>query len=398
MSNHPPGTPSADPLEGSQNSLDHALLESLFYNEMALMDGVEDVEVKVEQDLLKDFGVSDRTVPITAQQQNIQHLSSGRGIRHNVVPAATQRNNMVSQFATLAERLGIDLPPQVLSKLTNQPAAAEVSNPAPSSSAAANNNNANSSNTLTEQLQTAATASIAAATSTKRKDENKLPYSKRRKKPRLDDCERRLAELQAENELLKKHLETISSQSQKLDQERKVAETKMRSMFHSNAPDSELKPAVHHFTEMYSDYGKKRHQELCFHLEQLQRLANPTNFTKMGLWTLAGESTTNHNPINSLLQKELNISPAQGRKILEQRQKIRTLCDNLKVTHSLLNKLQTLCGKKTQIFHDRMKLCEEILKPTQVVKLLLWIDENSQILGTVCPGWGSEQMQKSAAE
>jgi hypothetical protein len=36
------------------------------------------------------------------------------------------------------------------------------------------------------------------------------------------------------------------------------------------------------------------------------------------------------NPIAGMLQKELGISPAQGRKILDQRQKIQTVCSNLK--------------------------------------------------------------------
>jgi hypothetical protein len=91
------------------------------------------------------------------------------------------------------------------------------------------------------------------------------------------------------------------------------------------------------------------------------RLANPTNFTKMGLWTLGGgvqalsTSSSNSgnvssntstggspnsgsnrgsnggkNPIAGMLQRELGISAQQGRKILEQRQKIQKVCSNLK--------------------------------------------------------------------
>jgi len=44
-----------------------------------------------------------------------------------------------------------------------------------------------------------------------------------------------------------------------------------------------------------------------------------------------------------------------------------------------------------------MTKCREILTPKQVVKLLLWIDANSDTLGTVCPGWGSEQFQRKPA-
>jgi hypothetical protein len=63
----------------------------------------------------------------------------------------------------------------------------------------------------------------------------------------------------------------------------------------------------------------------------------------------------------------------------------------------LLGKLKTLCEQKTKIFHDRMEKCREILSPKQVVKLLMWINENSSTLGSVCPGWGSEQFQTTKA-
>jgi hypothetical protein len=59
-------------------------------------------------------------------------------------------------------------------------------------------------------------------------------------------------------------------------------------------------------------------------------LANPTNFTKMGLWTLGQQSLDTTNPIAGILQKELGITSQQGRKILEQRQKIQRVCTNLK--------------------------------------------------------------------
>jgi hypothetical protein len=62
-----------------------------------------------------------------------------------------------------------------------------------------------------------------------------------------------------------------------------------------------------------------------------------------------------------------------------------------------MGKLNALCQHKTRIFHDRMTKCREILTPKQVIKLLIWIDENSQTLGSVCPGWGSEQFRTKPA-
>ena len=121
-------------------------------------------------------------------------------------------------------------------------------------------------------------------------------------------------------------------------------------------------------------------------------LVNPTNFTKMGLWTL-GQSTRDpkRNPIAGILVKELTITPQQGKKILDQSEKIRKLCDNLKETHALLVKLKALCEKKTQIFQDRMSKCTQILTSQQVVKLISWISDHTELLESICPGWGTEQ-------
>ena len=114
----------------------------------------------------------------------------------------------------------------------------------------------------------------------------------------------------------------------------------------------------------------------------------------MGLRTLGQSSqNTKKNPIAGILVKELDITPQQGRKILEQSEKIRKLCDNLKEAHSLLVTLKHLCEKKTRTFQDRMNKCTEILTSEQVVKLIIWINGNTQLLEKVCPGWGTEHIQ-----
>jgi len=465
------GSSVPDPLEGS-STLDHALLESLFYNELVAMAPGEDFSdssllglattappsldgdlsvtsatsslpntaaapldptVDMEREMLRGYGVThysptpaSSSGPAAAgdavgetrsssvgllpslpfvpppgndrtQQHRNQMAASRRGIRHNVAPVAPARpvvaaaavpapppvtatavvneeekhKKLVTQFATLAGRLGITLPPQVLQKLTanaaanttmappplNQPTAAFPQNATASaasmppvtasSTSAASFTSSSTPAPLVQHLQSTAAEAIAAVTQKRSAEDmssannaaaaannnNSTKYSKRRKKPRLSDCERKLAELQAEHALLKRHLDNISNAKRVTDSERVAAEHRMRRMLQENAPDEELDPVIQSFTELYSDYGRKRHEELNFHLEQLQRLANPTNFTKMGLWTLGGQSrnkATGNDPIAGLLQKELGITQQQGRKILEQRQKVQEVCSNLK--------------------------------------------------------------------
>jgi hypothetical protein len=130
-----------------------------------------------------------------------------------------------------------------------------------------------------------------------------------------------------------------------------------------------------------------------------RRLANPTNFTKMALWTMAkandSKNLSNQNPLVGILGKELNVTPQQVRKMLVHRQKIRDLCSNLNATMALIHQLSDLCEQKNKKFNDRMTKTREILNPKQVVKLIMWIKDHSDVLGNVCPGWTSEQVLKS---
>ena len=113
----------------------------------------------------------------------------------------------------------------------------------------------------------------------------------------------------------------------------------------------------------------------------------------MGLWTLGQDSTNpKRNPIAGILQKELDITSQQGRKIIDQREKIHAVCENLKECLVLLGKLKSLCEQKTKIFHDRTNRCREILTSKQTVKLIIWINDNTELLESVCPGWGTEHI------
>jgi chromosome segregation ATPase len=116
-----------------------------------------------------------------------------------------------------------------------------------------------------------ATEGAATATSTN-SNESKPTYSKRRKKPRLSDCETKLAQLKAENEQLKRHLQNVSNKAHKFDKEKEEAGKNIARLIHDpNAGPREMGMSVRKFSDMYSDYGVNRQQELSFHLEQLQR-------------------------------------------------------------------------------------------------------------------------------
>ena len=123
--------------------------------------------------------------------------------------------------------------------------------------------------------RTASTENLSRAVSSQARPanpENKPTYSKRRKKPRLSDCEAKLAQLKAENEQLKRHLQNVSNKAHKFDKEKEEAGKQIaRFMNDPNAGPREMEASVRKFSDMYSDYGVNRQQELSFHLDQLQR-------------------------------------------------------------------------------------------------------------------------------
>ena len=89
----------------------------------------------------------------------------------------------------------------------------------------------------------------------------------------------------------------------------------------------------------FAEYEISSHGSLTILLSMLtfiysNRLAAPTTITKMTLWT-CGQSDQfffkpKSNPIAGILMKELDITPVQGRKIVERRDKIREVCDNIR--------------------------------------------------------------------
>eukprot|EP00546_Thalassionema_frauenfeldii_P016390 CAMPEP_0178898388 /NCGR_PEP_ID=MMETSP0786-20121207/2304_1 /TAXON_ID=186022 /ORGANISM="Thalassionema frauenfeldii, Strain CCMP 1798" /LENGTH=457 /DNA_ID=CAMNT_0020569103 /DNA_START=55 /DNA_END=1426 /DNA_ORIENTATION=- len=455
----PSNQPDSEGIEGgNSSSVEHALLESLFYNEMMMMDessslspefmaylssnegnvqGTPDAGAIAEKEMLRDFGVSSidakssvpafdeltpqppsdpckntwpgkATVPNPVQSTahntstqipiSDQTKPSDRGLSQ--VDSKDQTQVLISQFAVLARRLGISLPAGVVSSL-----AASVSSTHPNENLAALSGlieeHTRNTSEIVQNENGACTAEFGDPSSLNNPNdhekkratmENSLHIVKDAKNQTYPNCESKLSALKAENEMLKRHLDTVTNRSKMFEQERKKQEDEMKRLMQEGSGPEKLNPLLKKYSENYSDYGNHRHQELTFHLDQLQRLIAPSDFTKMGLFTMGQNEKNEGNPIAGILRKELGITPQQGRKIVEQRQKIRDLTDNLKQCIGLLGKLKALCEHKQQVFKNRMSKCQEILNPLQVVKLLLWVDDHSKIMESTCPGWVSERI------
>mmetsp|Transcript_7391 Transcript_7391/g.14880 ORF Transcript_7391/g.14880 Transcript_7391/m.14880 type:complete len:441 (-) Transcript_7391:56-1378(-) len=249
------------------------------------------------------------------------------------------------------------------------------------------------------------------------------PAVRRAKKPQNGEYEERLRVLKEENERLKRHLTSVNNKSIKVTEEKKKSMEDMERIvkrfkdgekLDDSSSDKKgkgkdkdkdkdvlmtsagLQAFIKEYTDMYSDYGIRRLDELTFHLGQLERLVMPTTTTKMGLWTLEQDDkffeNTARGSLAGILSRELQISEAQKLKIVSHREEIKKITANLKRTLDLLVQLKDTVQLKHQLFSERMEKCTRILKPVQVIKLLLWVHKNEVELREVCPGWGSEQI------
>jgi len=372
------------------STLDHALLESLFYNEMVMLSAsspsssnmmaqqlheatsvtarespspsLADATTIAEKEMLQDFGVTASpvmlrpqprktplfTAPATAAvhgapsnsqvpaSDQVSSSLQGPYFSHNAAshleplhrtaakplqpkpsnafvptpalssepPVSQERaKQLVDQFATLASRLGIELPNQVLQQLTTAAATNGISVSNLSNNGLPGSDQIVGAPKITTLPQNGRptmprsdaidsirlTAEQAIATVTKKRSPerqdsptnssgnangNKPLYSKRRKKPRLSDCESKLAQLKAENEVLKRHLQNVSNKAHQIEQGKEESAKLIKQLHDRNADTDEMENVVKDMTDTYSDYGVNRQQELSFHLEQLSRLVH----------------------------------------------------------------------------------------------------------------------------
>lgn len=243
---------------------DSLALQSLF-----LMESLSS-EVVAEKALLDDFDYLSKEAATATQPLDATSAHDG-GVKSSATIAATPvfSGNGISRSSS--EGTGVQ------GTLSDRNSASRLATSASNASALTNVSSAKasvSSNPTTAALDdihgTTADEAIATASTAKRK-QTTLAHSKRRKKPRLADCESKLVELQSENEVLKRHLANVSRETQAHEHERIESERKMEAMLQNGASDADLDAIVEFYKEMYSDYGRRRQQELVFHLDQLSR-------------------------------------------------------------------------------------------------------------------------------
>jgi len=86
------------------------------------------------------------------------------------------------------------------------------------------------------------------------------------------DLSEKLNALKQENEMLRRQVNIVTNKTARFDKDRALAEQKMRTMIdNDNCSSDQLDKLVMNHLEMYADYGSSRHEELAFHLNQLEK-------------------------------------------------------------------------------------------------------------------------------
>ena len=95
---------------------------------------------------------------------------------------------------------------------------------------------------------------------------------KRKRVLTATDLSEKLNALKQENEMLRRQVDIVTNKTARFDKDRALAEQKMRTMIdNDNCSSDELDKLVMNHLEMYADYGSSRHEELAFHLNQLEK-------------------------------------------------------------------------------------------------------------------------------
>lgn len=218
---------------------------------------------------------------------------------------------------------------------------------------------------------------------------------RKRKMRKMEENEVRLCRLEAENMDLKMRLKIGKDALQSEQREKQEIKDQMREMLQRGASEQEVAQFVNMYKVTYSDYGPKRREKLQFHLARIKELLLPTQVTKLCLYSVEQGSemiardqdmTEDSSSVTDagmapmslwgILANELNVAPAQQRQLLERRESIKKIRDDLNHTMGIVKKLEEVTDYKNTALESQIQELQHILTPSQATKFIIWVKEN----------------------
>jgi hypothetical protein len=222
-------------------------------------------------------------------------------------------------------------------------------------------------------------------------------------------------------------------------EQEKVTE-EIEHLLKSGASEGEIYATIEDFKEKFADYGRDRRSAIEFHLQNVERLLQPTQTTSVAMRALEGgnklmEAGTSLLPVpnpttvptatdtsdatedatssmaenptldKSLLEpkklfshlvKYLQVTPEQAMALKDSRLVARELDESLNSALDVLEQLRhrlRLCGNGLETEFDNVR---SVLTPTQAAKFLVWVADNRACMHMLNELWSRVYPDPSA--
>jgi hypothetical protein len=209
--------------------------------------------------------------------------------------------------------------------------------------------------------------------------------------------QRRIAELESDNDSLRAQLQAlVASQTpdaSEFEEERRLQLQTISGMIAtSTTPESQLRRALVQYKEAHADCGRNRQIAIKFHIRCLRRLLHPTNVTRLLLFIVAsGSSRTIPSGVHAdratmwqALVNACEFSEHQQQQILGLRDSVCARGEEVAEVQSLLNKLEQQATTSLESLEFQLNLFMSHLAPRQVALFLQWLENmDPKVFATV---------------
>ena len=214
--------------------------------------------------------------------------------------------------------------------------------------------------------------------------------------------------------------ESATVESQEMEQ----LTAELDEMINDGSNEENIRSAIHHIQERYSDYGRDRRSAISFHLNALKRCLQPTQTTKTILWLMSCVPQFHHSTDGSPIINKSGVIAELWYSMLEainptaeQNQRMVQLtmgaigmgndADNqnnsqakgdgitdmngesilpaatfaeLKMatdeTSSMINRIEGLLADKNESVESEMKKLQGLFNARQIAKFIIWVQKN----------------------
>ena len=112
-------------------------------------------------------------------------------------------------------------------------------------------------------------------------------------------------------------------------------------------------------------------------MNQLEKLALPTQTTKMILWTMGQDKSFESSPLFEEITAIVGLSGEQINRIGDRRQTIKEITTKIRESLLLIRRLKTSIESRNSRLDNQLTAIRQIATTRQTIQLLFWITKNA---------------------